>query len=339
VRKARNSEFELRIGRATILIFALVLISFDAPLTGEAQQAGKVCRIGFLGATSASGYARQVQAFRGGLRDLGYVEGKNLVIDFRWAEGNYARLPELAAELVLLKPDVLVTHAPAGTPAAKRATATIPIVMGVVGDAVAMGLVESLARPGGNVTGSSFFFPELNAKRLEVLKEALPRLSRVGVLLNPDNPANVAMLRAMEETARSVNIQLRAVEVRSPAEFEGAFATMVKVRAGALAVYDDAMLIAEAARIADLARKSRLPTIGFIEYAKAGGLLAFGVNFPDLWRRAAGFVDRILKGAAPGDLPIEQPTRFELVVNLKTAKALGLTIPPSVLVRADEVIQ
>ena len=322
-----------------IFVGALALNIIAAPLAAEAQQAGRVYRIGFLGATSASGYAPQVQAFRGGLRDLGYVEGKNLAIDFRWAEGKYARLPELAAELVLLKPDVLVTHAPAGTLAAKRATATIPIVMGVVGDAIAMGLVESLARPGGNVTGSSFFFPELNAKRLEVLKEALPRVSRVGVLLNPDNPANVATLRAMEETARSVKIRLHAVDVRSPAEFEGAFATMVKGRVGALAVYDDAMLIAEAARIAHLARKNRLPTIGFIEYAKAGGLLAFGVNFPDLWRRAAGFVDRILKGAAPGDLPIEQPTRFELVVNLKTAKALGLTIPPSVLVRADEVIQ
>ena len=211
--------------------------------------------------------------------------------------------------------------------------------MGVAGDAVATGLVEGLARPGGNVTGSSFFFPELNAKRLEVLEEALPRLSRVGVLLNPDNPANAATLRAMEETARSVKIQLHAVEVRSPAEFEGAFATIVKARAGALAVYDDAMLIAEAARIADLARKSRLPTIGFVEYAKAGGLLAFGVNFPDLWRRAAGFVDKILRGAKPGDLPVEQPTRFEVIVNLKTAKALGVTIPQAILVRADEVIR
>jgi len=339
VRQIRNSKFEIRIGPAAILIFALALISVAAPLTGEAQQAGRVYRIGFLGATSVSGYAPQVQAFRGGLRDLGYVEGKNLVIDFRWAEGNYARLPELAAELVLLKPDVLVTHAPAGTLAAKRATATIPIVMGVVGDAVAMGLVESLARPGGNVTGSSFFFPELNAKRLEVLKEALPRLSRVGVLLNPDNPANVATLRAMEETARSVKVQLHAVEVRSPADFESAFATIVKGRAGALAVYDDAMLIAEAARIADLARKNRLPTIGFIEYAKAGGLLAFGVNFPDLWRRAAGFVDKIFKGAKPADLPVEQPTKFELIINLNTAKALRLTVPQPLLLQADQIIQ
>jgi putative tryptophan/tyrosine transport system substrate-binding protein len=300
---------------------------------------GRVYRIGFLGATSPSGYALQVEAFRAGLRELGYVQGKNIVIEFRWAEGRYARLPELAAELVRLKPDVLVTHAIAGTRAAKRATATIPIVMGVAGDAVATGLVEGLARPGGNVTGSSFFFPELNAKRLEVLKEALPRLSRVGVLLNPDNPANVAMLRAMEETAQSVKVQLQAVEVRSPADFEGAFATIMKGRTGALAVCDDALLIAEAARIAGLARMNRLPTIGFIEYAKAGGLLAFGVDFPELWRRAAGFVDKILKGAKPADLPVEQPTKFQVVVNLKTAKALGLTIPQSILVRADEVIQ
>jgi putative tryptophan/tyrosine transport system substrate-binding protein len=339
VRGFSIGDYRLRIGATAIIIVALAFSMLSVVLSTEAQQAGRVYRIGFLGATSTSGYVPQVEAFRGGLRDLGYVEGKNLVIDFRWAEGNYARLPELAAELVLLKPDVLVTHAPAGTLAAKRATATIPIVMGVVGDAVAMGLVESLARPGGNVTGSSFFFPELNAKRLEVVKEALPRLSRVGVLLNPDNPANVATLRAMEETARSIKVQLHAVEVRSPANFESAFATMVKGRAGALAVYDDAMLIAEAARIADLARKNRLPTIGFIEYAKAGGLLAFGVNFPDLWRRAAGFVDKIFKGAKPADLPVEQPTKFEVVVNLKTANALGLTIPQSILVRADEVIR
>jgi len=339
VRGFSIGDFRLRIGATAIIIVALAFSMLSVALSTEAQQMGRVYRIGFLGATSPSGYTPQVEAFRGGLRDLGYVEGKNVVIEFRWAEGNYARLPELAAELVLLKPDVLVTHAPAGTRAAKRATATIPIVMGVAGDAVATGLVAGLARPGGNVTGSSFFLPELNAKRLEVLKEALPPLSRVGVLLNPDNPANVATLRAMEETARSVKIQLHAVEVRSPADFEGAFATIVKGRAGALAVYDDAMLIAEAAQIADLARKSRLPTIGFIEYAKAGGLLAFGVNFPDLWRRAAGFVDKILKGAKPADLPVEQPTKFEVVVNLKTAKALGVTIPQSILIRADEVIQ
>ncbi|HEY7539942.1 MAG TPA: ABC transporter substrate-binding protein [Methylomirabilota bacterium] len=327
------------IGARRIFIALVAIGVLFGPFATEAQQVTKAYRIGFLGATSPAGYAPQLEAFRGGLRDLGYVEGKNLAIDFRWAEGNYARLPGLAAELVRLKPDVLVTHAGAGTRAAKQATSTIPIVFGVAGEAVAMGLVESLARPGGNATGSSFFFPELNAKRLEVLKEAVPRLSRVGVLLNPDNPANVATLRAMEETARSVNVQLHSVEVRRPAEFDGAFVTIMKGRMGALAVYDDAMFIAEAARIADLARKNRLPTIGFVEYAKAGGLLAFGVNFTDLWRRAAGFVDKILKGARPADLPVEQPTKFELIVNLRTARALGLTMSPSLLVRADQVIE
>jgi putative ABC transport system substrate-binding protein len=309
-----------------------------SPVASKAQHVGRVYRIGFLGATSAAGYASQVEAFRGGLRDLGYVEGKNLVIEFRWAEGNYARLPNLAAELARLNPDVLVTHAGAGTRAAKQATATIPIVFGVAGEAVALGLVESIARPGGNATGSSFFFPELNAKRLEVLKEAVPRSSRVGVLLNPDNPANVSTLRAMEETARSLNVRLQSVEVRRPLEFADAFATLVKGNVEALAVYDDAMFIAEAARIAELARRNRLPTIGFVEYAKAGGLLAFGVNFADLWRRAAGFVDKIFKGAKPADLPVEQPTRFELIVNLRTAKAIGVTISRSLVVRADQLI-
>ena len=323
--------------RIFIVVAAISVLS--SPLAAKAQPSGKGYRIGCLGATSPAGYASQIEAFRGGLRDLGYVEGKNLIIEFRWAEGNYARLPDLAAELVRLKPDVLVTHAGAGTRAAKHATATIPIVFGVAGEAVELGLVESLARPGRNVTGSSTFFPELNAKRLEVLKQAVPHLSRVGVLLNPDNPANVATLKAMEATARFLNVRLQSMEVRRPAEFEGAFVTLVKGRVGALAVYDDAMFIAGAAQIADLARKNRVATIGSIEYARAGGLLALGVNYADLWRRAAGIVDKIFKGAKPADLPVEQPTRFDLIVNLKMAKAIGLTIPPSLLVRADQVIE
>jgi putative ABC transport system substrate-binding protein len=309
------------------------------PLAAEAQPAGKVYRVAFLGSTSPSGYASQMEAFRGELRDLGYVEGQNLVIEFRWAQGKNERLPELAAELVRLKPDVLVTHGVPGTLAAKRATDTIPIVMGVVGEAIAIGAVEGLARPGGNITGSSFFVPELNAKRLEILKEAFPRLSRVGVLLNRDNPVNATVLRAMEHTAQALKIQLRSVEVRERADLDDAVSTLVKERVGAIAVQDDAMLLAQVGQIAGLARKHHLPTIGFVEYARAGGLMAYGVNFPDLWRRAAGFVDKILKGAKPADLPVERATKFDLVINLKTAKALGLTIPQSLLLRADQAIQ
>jgi putative ABC transport system substrate-binding protein len=226
-----------------------------APLAAEAQPPGKVYRIAFLGSTSPSGYASQVEAFRTALRDLGYVEGQNLLIEFRWAQGNNQRLPQLAAELVRWKPDVLVTHGPPGALAAKRATNTIPIVLGTIGEAVAIGAVESLARPGGNVTGSSFFVPELNAKRLEVLKEALPRLSRVGVLLKRDNPVNVPVLRAMEHTAQALKIQLQSVEARDPADLENAVSALVKGHAGAIAVFEEAMLIAQAERIADPARK------------------------------------------------------------------------------------
>ena len=310
-----------------------------APLAAEAQQTGKVYRVAFLGSTSPSGYASQMEAFRRGLRDLGYVEGQNLVIEFRWAQGKNERLPELAAELVRLKPDVLVTHGPPGALAAKRATDTIPIVLGAIGAAVETGAVEGLARPGGNVTGLSFFVLELNAKRLEVLKEAVPRVGRVGVLLKRDNPANKPVLRAMEDAAQPLKLQLQPIEVRDPADLESAVSTLRKGNADAMAVHEEAMLIAEAGRIADLARKHHLPTVGFVEYARAGGLLAFGANFSDLWRRAAGFVDKILKGARPADLPVERATKFELIINLKTAKALGLTIPPSLLQRADQVIQ
>ena len=212
-------------------------------------------------------------------------------------------------------------------------------MVGALGEAVAIGAVAGLARPGGNVTGLSFFVLELNAKRLEVLKEALPRLPRVGVLLKRDNPVNAPLLREMEQAAQALKLQLQPVEVREPADLENAVSALVKGQAGAIAVQEEAMLIAQSARIADLARTHQLPTIGFVEYARAGGLLAFGVNFPDLWRRAAGLVDKILRGARPADLPVERATKFELLINLKTAKALGLTIPPSPLVRADQIIK
>jgi putative ABC transport system substrate-binding protein len=323
--------------RVLLAAFALSLL-VGVP-GAQAQRTGSVYRIGFLGSTSLSGYANQVEAFRRGLRDLGYLEGKNLVIEFRWAEGKYDRLPELAAELVRLKPDVLVTHGPPGALAAKRATDTIPIVVGVIGEAVAIGAVDTLARPGGNVTAQAFFVAELNAKRLEVLKEAFPRVGRVGVLLKRDNPANGPLLRTMEHTAQALKIQLHPLEVLTPADLDSAVADFVKGDADAIAVHEEAMLIAQAERIADLARKYRLPTIGFVEYARAGGLLALGVDFPDLWRRAAGTVDRILKGAKPADIPIEQATKFELIVNMKTARSLGLTIPATVLFRAHHLIE
>jgi putative ABC transport system substrate-binding protein len=310
---------------------------FAAPLAAEAQ-AGKVYRIGFLGAASLAQYASHIEAMRQGLRDLGYVEGRNIVIEYRWAEGKYERLPDLAAELVRLKVDLIVTHGTPGAQAAKGATATIPIVMAVVGNPVETGLVASIPRPGGNITGTSMFFPELNAKRLELLKEVVPRIARVGALLNLDNPAHAAVLSAMEEAARTLRLELHRVGVRRPEELDGVIAQL-KGRVNGLSIIDDAMLLANAGRIAAVAARHRLPTIGFREYVEAGGLMAYGVNLPQIWRRSMSLVDKILKGARPGDLPIEQATQFELIINAKTAKALGLTLPPSILIRADRVIE
>jgi len=320
-------------------IAVIVLSILAAAPATAAQPPGKPYRIGLLGAISAAAYAPFIDAFRQGLRDLGYVEGKNIVVEYRWAEERYERLPDLAAELVRLKVDVIVTHGPPAIRAAKEATKTIPIVMALVGDAVATGLVASLARPGGNITGSSFFLPELSAKRLELLKEAVPGITRVAVFVNPANPTFPPALNAMELTARSSGVELQQVQAHAANEFEGAFAAMARRQAHALVVIEDALFSAHARRIAELAAKGRLPTIGFTEYAEAGGLMSYGVNRFDLWRRAAVFVDKILKGAKPADLPVEQPTRFEMVINMKTAKALGLTIPPSVLIRADQVIR
>jgi len=311
-----------------------------APLGSLAQQKGKVWRIGFLGAATASGSARRVEALRAGLRDLGYVEGKNIVIEFRWAEGNYERLPQLAAELVRLKVDVLVT---AGTPsilAAKSATTTIPIVMASGGDPVATGLVTSLARPGGNVTGMAGFSPELMVKRLELLKDVFPRARQVAVLFNPDNPSHIKIsLPVMDAAAKSLKLELHQFGARGPSEFESAFAAMAKRRVDAVVTSQDSMRTDNAGAIANLAAKMRLPSVGFPEFAEAGGLMAYGVNRVEFFRRAAYFVDRILKGARPGDLPVEQATRFETVLNLKTAKALGLQFPQAVLARADRVIE
>ena len=288
---------------------------------------------------TAGGYASRVEALRAGLRDLGYVEGKNIVIEYRWADGKYDRLPDLAAELVRINVDVLVTSGTPGVRAAKQATTTIPIVMAASGDAVATGLVASLARPGGNITGSAFFSPELSAKRLELLKEAVPRVTQVAYLTSPENPVARANLKAMEITSKVLKVGLRPSEARGPNEFENAFAAMAKQQVNALAVGQDSTINANVGVIADLAARQRLPSIGPVEFAAAGGLIGYGHNSFALFRRAAYFVDRIFKGARPGDLPIEQPTTFELAVNLKTAKALGITIPQSILVRADRVIE
>ena len=310
-----------------------------APLASFAQQKpAKVARIGVLGQVSASAYASEVEALRAGLRDLGYVEGKNIVIEYRWAEGKPARLPELAAELVGLKVDVLVTHGAPGSLAAKRATTSVPIVM-YAGDAIAYGIVASLARPGGNVTGSSTFNPEISAKRLELIKEAFPRTNRVAVLMKSSTPANGPLFQAMETTARSLKLELQKFEVRAPDEFDSAFLAMAKGRVDALALPLDSLFVANAKTIADLAAKQRLPSFGFTEFAEAGGLMANGVSLLEMWRRHAYFVDKILKGAKPADLPVEQPTKFELVINMKTAKALGIKFPQSILVRADRVIE
>ena len=325
--------------RALGLIVTLALGILAVPLAAHAQQAGKIPRIGFLGLTSESALGDRLGAFRQGLRDLGYVEGKNLVIEFRWAEGHYERLPALAAELVGLPVDLLVTHATAGTWAAKRATTTLPIVMAVSGDAVATGLVASLARAGGNITGTTFFSPEVNAKALELLKEAVPRIRRVAVLVNPDNPQRGPTLQAMALTARSLKLQLQPFEARGPREYESVFAAMAKQRVDAFVTHDDSVLIDNARGLAALAAKGRLPSTGFKTFAEAGGLMGYGVNFPEMYRRAAEFVDEILKGAKPADLPVEQAMKFELVINLKTAQALDLRIPQSVLLRADEVIR
>jgi putative ABC transport system substrate-binding protein len=309
------------------------------PGAARGQRAERVYRIGLLGLTSPKSHGAFVDAFRAGLRERGYVEGGNVVIESRWAEGDYGRLPALAAELVHLNVDLILTHGTPGGQAARAATTTIPIVVAIVADAVDTGLVQSLGQPGGNLTGTTFFFPDVNAKRLEMLKEALPRLKRVAVLMNDTNPANVATFDAMTRMARTVGIDAIEVYARSPEGFESAFRDMTRARGEAVAVYEDGLFIAQAKPLAALAERHRLPSVGFREFAEAGGLLGFGVNFPDVWRRAAGYAHRILKGARPAELPMEQAGRFDTVVNLRTARALRLTIQPKILLRAETVIE
>ena len=325
-----------------IRLVVLALGVLAAPLAADAQQAGKVPRIGFLGVTSPSDRPSHLDAFRQRLRELGWVEGQNIVIDYRYAEGRVDRLPDLAAELVRLKVDLIV--ASAGTQAAtaaKNATETIPIVMIYVRDPVGTGLIASLARPGGNVTGvSGSAGLELVAKQLELLKETVPKIRRVAILSNPANAYHQLAIREVNVAARSLGVQLQLLEARGPNEFDGAFAAMAKERVGALLVLSDAIFGSHRTRLADLAARSRLPAaFGVRDDVEAGGLMSYGPSILDSYRQAATYVDRILRGAKPAELPVERPTKFELVINMKTAKALGLTIPQSVLLRADHVIE
>ena len=320
-------------------IVVLMIALLAAPCATVAQQTTKVSRIGFLGPTTAHGVAPGVEAFRASLRDLGHVEGKNVVIEYRWADDKYDRLPALAEELVRLKIDVLVTFSTPGALAAKRATTTIPIVMVQSGDAVRTGIIASLARPGGNITGSTFMGPELYAKQLDLLKAVVPGLKRVARLVNPANTAVATIYEDEERAARSQRIEASHLEVRDPGEFDAVFAAAVREGVEAVVIGNDPMIFANSRAIADVAAKKRLPSIGRPQFAEAGGMIGFGPDPLDTWRRAPYFVDRILKGAKPADLPVQQPTKFELVINLKTAKALGLTIPPSLLLQADRVVE
>jgi putative ABC transport system substrate-binding protein len=320
------------------LLIILTLGLLVAPLPTEAQRPTHVHRIGWLSGGERDPY--YVEAFLEGMRARGYIEGQHLVLESRGAEGQYERFPALAAELVRLPVDVLlVTNTPAAL-AAKHATSTIPIVMVGIGDAVGSGLVASLARPGGNITGLSHLQPELMEKRLELLKAVLPTVSRVAILWNPGNPSAASPVRAAEVAAEALGVQPVPVEARGPDAFDRAFAVMTRAHAGALLVVGDRVFHQDRRRLAELAATSRLPTMHNVrEFVDDGGLMSYGNNIPDMFRRAATYVDKILKGAQPADLPVEQPTTFELVINLKTAEALGLTIPPAVLFQATDVIR
>ena len=321
---------------------AVVLLLLSAFLnTAAAQPPEKVPRVGYLLGGSPSDPQRQrlLEACRQALREFGYVEGQNIAIESRWAEGKDDRFPALAADLVRSKVDVIVAGSGAATQAAQQATRTIPIVMSTVADPLGSGLVASLARPGGNVTGMTVMSPDVAGKQLQLLKEVVPKLSRVALLTNPDNPSSARFVREAEAAARALGVRLQSLEARNPQEIDGAFAAITRERAGALQILPDVIFLSQRRQMAELATKRRLPAVyGVREYAEAGGLMAYGANYIDLVRRAATFVDKILKGAKPGDLAFEQPTKFELVINLRTAKAIGLTIPPALLQRADQII-
>ena len=306
------------------------------PLAAHAQQGKKIPRIGVLWPNPPATFDFLQQ----GLKDFGYVEGRNIAFEFRWAEGALDKLPEMAAELVRLQVDVIVTLAPQATLAAKQATQTIPIVFVAMGDPVASGVVSSLARPDANVTGTTRMISEMSAKHVELLKEAVPSLRKLAVLWNPTNSSHRPAMQAVDATARALSLQVQPLEVRAVAEFDGSFDAIVRDKADGLLFIADPVFFIQLRRMADFVGANRLPAIcNFTEFPKLGGLMGYAPSLPDEFRHAAGHIDKILKGAKPADLPVEQPTRFQLVINLKTAKALGLEIPPTLLARADEVIE
>jgi putative ABC transport system substrate-binding protein len=320
----------------TFRLIAIIVTLLGLGTVAQAQQTKKVPRIGFLSAS------RQPwdEAFRQSLHELGYVEGQNITIEYRYAEGKFERLPDLAGELVRLNVDAIVAGETGAIRAAKQSTSTIPIIMAVTADPVGSGFVASLARPGGNITGLTSLSPDLSGKRLELLKETVTGLVRVAVLWNSGNPDNAAQLKETESAAKILGIQLQSVGVRNSNDFDEAFSSIKKRRTSALYALGDSLMATNRKRIADFAANNRLPSMFSTRQAvEVGGLMAYGTNFLDLFRRAATYVDKILKGAKPAELPVEQPTKFELVINLKTAKQIGLTIPPNVLARADKVIK
>ena len=321
-------------------VFLLAMALLTTPLAAEAQPAAKIPRIGLLSSFSPSDTVRWHQAFRQGLRDLGWVEGKNISIEYRYANGRDDHLPGLIADLVRLKVDIIVTSVTPDALAAKNATRAIPIVMASAGDPVVTGIVDSFARPGGNITGLSQISPELAGKRLELLKEIVPKLSRVAVLWNPQGTTSPLSWKEIQLPARELKVQLHSLEIRSSNDFDKAFKDATKARARALAIMPDPVFAGNLKRIAALAAKHRLPSIFHLsEFPDAGGLVSYGPDRSDQFRRAATYVDKILKGRKPSDLPVEQPMKFEFIINLQAAKQIGLTVPPNVLVRANRVIR
>ena len=304
------------------------------------QTPAKVAKVGLLLGATASSLSVQIEPFRQTLRERGWNEGQNLTLVFRSSEGQYDRLPALAHELLDFGVDVIVTDGTPPTSAALELTRTVPIVMATTGDPAGAGLVRSLARPGGNVTGASYFLPEINAKRLELLKEALPRIARVAVIYNPLNPVDESALVTIEATAKALHVRIERLAVRAPIDFESVFPKLTRQRVDAVTVVEDPMLHSVSLRVVEAGLREKVPAVFSLpNYVVAGGFMSYGPNRPALWRHAARLTDKILRGAKPGDLPVEQPTTFELVINLKTARTLGLTIPPSVLTRADQLIE